>query len=128
MVEVESNHILESESCTRGGRTGRSVSKQRGNVVRRSWPRRQGCVRHPLSRVAHPTNGTVKVRSLAELDEEHAQVLRSILEGFRALLLTDLVTSNMLSEPAFAELVDASSPRAAMDLVQIIQDQLIALS
>jgi hypothetical protein len=64
---------------------------------------------------------------LAELDDKHAQVLRSIIEGFRALLLTDVVTSNMLRQPAFAEFIDASSPRAAVDLVQIIQDQLTAL-
>ena len=42
--------------------------------------------------------------------------------GFRALLLTNVVTSSMLSVPAFAGLIDASSPGAAMDLVQIIQD------
>ena len=65
---------------------------------------------------------------MVELDDKNVHVLQSILEGFRALLLTDLVTSNMLTAPAFAELVDAGSARAAMDLVQIIQDQLTALS
>ena len=65
---------------------------------------------------------------MPELDDKDAQAVRSILEGFRALLLTDVVTSNMLGVAAFAELIDASSPNAAMDLVQIIQDELDALS
>ena len=64
---------------------------------------------------------------MAALDDKDMQALRSILEGFRALLLTDMVTPHMLSQPAFAELVDATSPNATMELVAVIQDLLVAL-
>jgi hypothetical protein len=74
-----------------------------------------------------PTNRRTSRGIVAELDDNDMQALRSILEGFRALLLTDMVTPDMLSQPAFAELVDATAPNAAMDLVGIIQDLLVAL-
>jgi hypothetical protein len=85
------------------------------------------CVGHTLGRVAHQTNGTVE-QVLAELDEKHAQVLWSILEGFCGLHLTGQLSSNMLRELAFVELIDAQHPSRRRALVQIIQDQLIALS